>query len=219
MNEFSRRHNSALFSSTSPAWTFFRQWLKNPRAMAALSPSGQKLTSEMIAQVPPDARRVIELGAGTGVFTRALLEHGIAPDNLLVVELNTELSDLLHRRFPAARVINGNACDLSDIVSNCAFADPDGIDAVVSGLGFLTMPRPLQRSILQAVFAVLGPDRPLIQFTYAPTNPLPRDLLDELGLGVRRAGIAWKNIPPAVVYVYTRNRSTPIRATRVNDAA
>lgn len=219
MNESSRRRRGTLLAGTSPAWTFFRQWLKNPRAMASLSPSGRKLTREMVAQVPLHAQRVIELGAGTGVFTRALIEHGIAPHDLLVVELNAELSELLHRRFPDTRVVNGNACDLADIVAQCAFADAHGVDAVISGLGFLTMPRALQRTILQAVFSVLGPGRPLIQFTYAPTNPLPRDLLDELGLGVRRAGVAWMNVPPAVVYVYTRNRSTPIHAMRVDDAA
>lgn len=219
MNEYSRRHHGALLAGTSPAWTFFRQWLKNPRAMASLSPSGRKLARKMVAQVPAHAQRVIELGAGTGVFTRALIEHGIAPHDLLVVELNDELSELLHRRFPDTRVVNGDARDLADIVARCAFAGEGGVDAVVSGLGFLAMPRALQRTILQAVFSVLGPGRPLIQFTYAPTNPLPRDLLDELGLGVRRAGIAWMNVPPAVVYVYTRNRSTPIHAMRVHDAA
>lgn len=218
MNEYLRRH-SLLLTGTSPAWTFFRQWLKNPLVMASLAPSGRKLAREMVAQVPPHAQRVIELGAGTGVFTRALMEHGIAPQDLLVVELNGELSELLHLRFPDTRVVNGNACDLAAIVAQNGFSDAGGIDAVVSGLGFLTMPRALQRTILQAVFSVLGPDRPLIQFTYAPTNPLPRDLLDELGLGVRRAGVAWMNVPPAVVYVYTRNRSTPIHATRVNHAA
>ena len=72
-------------------WTFFRQWLKNPLAIAALSPSSRILAREMINQLPEHAGRVIELGGGTGVFTRALLERGVAPEDLLVVELNTEL--------------------------------------------------------------------------------------------------------------------------------
>lgn len=201
------------------AWTFFRQWLKNPRAMASLTPSSPVLAREMVAQLPPQTRRVVELGPGTGVFTRALIEHGIAPRDLLVVELNAELHRFLHRRFPEVHAVNGDARDLAEIVAKTNFAPTGGVDAVLSGLGFLTMPREVQRAILAAAFSVLGPGRPLIQFTYAPRNPLPRDLLDELGLGVRRAGIAWMNVPPAVVYVYTRNRSTPIRATRIGDAA
>src|SRR5262249_415855 len=69
----------------SDSWTFFRQWLKNPLGIAALSPSGQQLTRQMIAELPHGTRRVVELGGGTGVFTRALIAHGIVPDDLLVL--------------------------------------------------------------------------------------------------------------------------------------
>ena len=203
----------ATSAEASATWTFFRQWLKNPRATAALAPSSRQLAAQMVAQLPADARRVIELGGGTGVFTRAMLDRGIAPENLLVVELNEELAALLKQRFADVRVVNGDACELPAIASRERFAE-DGVDAVVSGLGFLSMPRTLQKSILEAVFAVLGADRPLIQFTYGPSSPLPRDLLAELGLSVRRAGVVLFNVPPATVYVYTRTRSTPVRAVR-----
>lgn len=206
-------------SELPAAWTFFRQWLKNPRAMAALAPSSRQLAHHMVAQLPPGAQRVVELGAGTGVFTRALLEHGILQRELLVLELNAELYELLREQFPQSRIVNGDACDLDEIVETSGFCQPSGVDAVVSGLGFLAMPRPLQKKILAAVFAVLGPDRPLIQFTYGPISPVPRDLLNELGLSMRRAGVAWKNVPPATVYVYTRSRSTSVRAVRVDNAA
>jgi phospholipid N-methyltransferase len=166
----------------------------------------------MVAQLPAGSRRIVELGGGTGVFTRALIEHGIAPRDLLVLELNFELYRFLRQRFPDTRVVNGDACDLAQIVSGCGFAGAQGVDAVVSGLGFLSMPRELQRRILHAVFSVLGPGCPLIQFTYGPSSPIPREVLEELGIGVRRAGIAWVNVPPARVYVFTRNRSTLIRA-------
>ena len=206
--------------SEAPAvWTFFRQWLKNPRAMAALAPSSRQLARQMVAQLPAGAQRVIELGAGTGVFTRALLEHGIAQRELLVLELNTELYGLLREQFPQSQVVNGDACDLGKIAKTAGFDASSGIDAVVSGLGLLAMPRSLQKKILEAVFSVLAPESPLIQFTYGPISPVPRDLLNELGLSMRRAGIAWKNVPPATVYVYTRSRSTSVRAVRVGDAA
>lgn len=187
--------------------------------MAALSPSSRQLAREMVMQLPTGARRVVELGAGTGVFTRALLEKGVAPRDLLVVELNPELHGLLQQRFPDAHVVNADARDLARIMAERQFAEPGSVDAVVSGLGFLAMPRPVQREILQAVFQVLGPNCPLIQFTYGPVGPLPRSLLDELGLRSRRTGVVWRNVPPAAVYVYTRNRSTAVRALRVGDAA
>lgn len=218
MNEVSGR-NGVLAGNMPAAWTFFRQWLKNPLAMASLSPSGRQLTQAMIAQLPARAQRVVELGAGTGVFTQALVEYGIAPRDLLVVELNDELHRLLQRRFPGVSIAHGDACNLLEIMQRSGFAHPACVDAVVSGLGFLAMPRGVQRAILEQVFAALVPGRPLIQFTYGPKNPLPRELLDDLGLGVRRAGLAWRNVPPAVVYVYTRSRSRPLPgAARANAA-
>src|SRR5258705_1630949 len=87
-------------SSPPNGWTFFRQWLKNPIRVAAISPSSKQLARQMMSQLPPPCRRVIELGGGTGVFTQALLEHGIEPADMLVLELNEELHQHLVRLFP-----------------------------------------------------------------------------------------------------------------------
>ena len=145
MTDDSSRPSATSDSAIPSAWTFFRQWLKNPRATAALTPSGRQLTRQMIAQIPVGARHIVELGAGTGVFTRALIEHGVAPNQLLIVELNGELARLLQHQFPASPVVNGDACDLAGIVSRTRFADTGSVDAVISGLGFLSMPRSLRR--------------------------------------------------------------------------
>ena len=196
------------------AWTFFRQWLRNPRAMAALSPSSRQLARLMIEQLPTGARHIVELGGGTGVFTQALLDHGIEPANLFVLELNEELHQLLRQRFPAVPVVCGDAQELKSIVAESGFAQAGGVDAVVSGLGMLSMSRPTQRAILSGVFAVLRDGGRFIQFTYGPASPLSRELLNELGLNVRRAGVAWLNVPPATVYVYTRHRSKGIPSVR-----
>jgi phosphatidylethanolamine/phosphatidyl-N-methylethanolamine N-methyltransferase len=187
------------------AWTFFRQWLRNPRAMAAMAPSSRQLAKLMIEQLPTGAQHIIELGGGTGVFTQALLESGIEPEKLLVVELNEELHQLLMRRFPSVHVVCGDAQELKSIVRDSGFTDKaSGVDAVVSGLGMLSIPRATQRAILKGVFNVLREGGRFIQFTYGPASPVSRELLNELGLRVKRAGVAWLNVPPATVYVYTR---------------
>ncbi len=165
-------------------------------------PSGRQLTRQMMRQLPADARCVVELGAGTGVFTQALLTQGISPRNLLVVELNPEFHAVLCRRFQQLQIINGDARDLQGIVAGASL--DGGIDAVVSGLGFLAMPREIQKQILEAVFAVLGKGRSLIQFTYGPKAPIPQDLLEELGLTATRVGFAPLNLPPAFVYKLSR---------------
>lgn len=201
----------------SPTLTFFRQWLKNPLSVAALSPSSKQLARLMVRELPRDARRVVELGGGTGVFTQAMLDHGIKPEHLLVVELNEELHKFLQNRFPDSAVICGDARELPAMVQQRSFDQDGPVDAVVSGLGLLSMPRSLQRDILRAAFAVMPQEGRMIQFTYGPVSPVPRETLDELGLTVRRGGFAWWNIPPASVFVFQRSRSKPIPPVRASD--
>lgn len=197
-------------------WTFFRQWLKNPVSTAAIAPSSRQLARQMIAELPPGAHRVIELGGGTGVFTQALLDHGIAPRDLLVLELNEELHQHLRQRFPNVRVLCADARDLVEATQANGYGENGPADAVISGLGLLSMSKPMQQAILQAALDCLGPDGRFIQFTYGPASPIAREVLDSLGATVRRGSFTWWNMPPATVYVYTRRRSRAVPAQARN---
>ncbi len=195
-------------------WFFFRQWLKDPFGIAALSPSSRQLARQMIAELPHKAERVIELGGGTGVFTRALLEHGIKANDLFVLELNEALYEHLRANFNDVQLVCGDARKLDILARDAGFLDGGHVDAIISGLGLLPMSHDMQAQILHSAFATLRPDGRFIQFTYGPKSPVSRELLNELGLSVRRAGIAWFNMPPATVYVYTRNPSRGVNAVR-----
>ena len=188
----------------SSVWTFFRQWLKNPIRMASITPSGQQLAGMMVAELPPGARRVIELGGGTGVFTIALLEHGIAADDLMVLELSSALHAHLTLRFPGAHIVEGDARELARIAADNGYSARGPADAVISGLGMLSMPKQVQQDIIAASFACLRPGGRFVQFTYGPTVPIAQDVVDALGLESRRGTTAWRNLPPATVYVFSK---------------
>lgn len=196
-------------------WTFFRQWLKNPIGMAAISPSSPQLARQMMAELADDTKRVIELGGGTGVFTQALLEFGVDPVDLLVLELNEELHQHLQKRFPEAHVVCGDAREIFNLAKPFGFTE-NKADAIVSGLGFLSMPRQSQLDIISAALNCLKSDGRFIQFTYGPANPIAREVLETLGLSSRRASFTWWNVPPATVYVYNRrvSRAIPARPMR-----
>lgn len=198
----------------APAWTFFRQWLRHPLSIAAISPSSRQLARQMLNELPYQARRVVELGGGTGVFTQALIERGVAPGDLMVVELNEELHHHLQRRFPEVHVACADARDLPEAAERCGFAAGGPADAVISGLGLLSMARDSQRAILEAAFRVMHKDGRFIQFTYGPVCPVSREVLKDLGVSARRGNFAWLNMPPATVYVMTRNRSRAVPAVR-----
>lgn len=183
---------------------FFRQWMRDPLRTASIVPSGRQLARLMAASLPHDCRRVVELGGGTGVITREVLRRGVEPQHLLVFELNRVLHDLLLRRFPDVHVCCADARMLHEVMQQLGFAQENTVDAIVSGLGLLSMPVTVQREILKKAFDALRPEGTLIQFTYGPFSPVSRVLCNELGLHGQRICIAWKNIPPASVYVYRR---------------
>ncbi len=193
--------------SALATWTFFRQWLKNPLGVAAISPSSPQLARQMMAELPRGARRVIELGGGTGVFTQALIDHGIPPADLLVLELNEELHQHLVRRFPQVQVACADARELVSVAGPRGFGPETPVDAVISGLGLLSMPKATQQDILAAAFDCIQPQGRFVQFTYGPANPVAREVLDALDLVARRGSFTWWNVPPATVYVYSRRFS------------
>jgi phospholipid N-methyltransferase len=183
--------------------TFLRQWLREPRSIAAIAPSGRELARRM-ATAAGNARAVVELGAGTGAITRALLANGVAPDQLLVVERNRDLHDWLETRFPGVEVAHADAFDLERVVAASRGLSAGKVDAVVSGLGLLSYSRDEQRRLLTTVFAVLAQRGRFVQFTYAPVFPVARELRAELGLVSRRVAFSLRNLPPASIYVVTR---------------
>ena len=65
-------------------------------------PSGMPLARSMAAFAPRKGDGlVVELGAGTGPVTRQLLDAGIAPRRLVVVEQSPVMVSLFLRRTPA----------------------------------------------------------------------------------------------------------------------
>lgn len=216
MQNSMQRQLQRLWQGSDERWRFFRQWLRHPRATAAISPSGPHLVRSMMAEMPVDARRVIELGPGTGAMTRAILARGVKPDDLLLVELNPDMCQYMHNAFPMLRVC---CADARELVSKCfdtGFSDGGAADVVLSSLGLLSMPRDLQFGILKAAFDSLAPKGCFIQFTYGPTCPVPSEILDELGVHATRGATVLRNVPPATVFVFRRNRSRAIvpRSTR-----
>ena len=185
---------------------FFRQWLRDPRAVASLTPSGRDLARKVATACGPSARSVVELGGGTGAITEALLDRGVASDRLLVLERNPELYALLVARFPAVEVVRGDAFRLADVVEGSRHLEVGGVDAVASGLGLVTMSDDEQRRLLKQVLRVLRPEGRLVQFTYLPRSPVKPELRAELGLEARRVAASLANLPPAFVYVLRRRR-------------
>ena len=178
---------------------FIRSWLERPLDTGAVTPSGRMLARTMAHYVDP-ARGgpVIELGPGTGPVTEALVEHGIDPARLILVEFNPRFCQLLRARFPASTVVQGDAYGLRRVIAP-VLRQPAA--AVVSGLPLFTKPLRTRLRLLRETFSVLRPGAPFVQFTYAVVPPIPKALA---GVSAEASERIWMNLPPARVWVYRK---------------
>ena len=178
---------------------FWKSWFKDPKLIGAVAPSGRALAKLMSTGLSPGAR-VIELGAGTGTVTEALLRTGVRPEDLHLLERNEGFFDILSRRFPRCPLVPADALEL-----RARFADSlHSFDFVVSGLPLLLFSPEQKGDLIAQVFDVLKPTGAYQQFTYGLRCPVGRETRDRLGLERSLLGFAALNIPPAFVYRFTR---------------
>jgi phosphatidylethanolamine/phosphatidyl-N-methylethanolamine N-methyltransferase len=200
-SERSRSPRLALDERLADEARFFKRWLDNPKATGAVSPSGRFLARAMASYVDPKADGpIIELGPGTGPVTEALLERGVAQERLILVEYDASFCKLLARRFPKARIVQGDAYRLAETLRP-VLEEPAA--CIVSSLPLLTRPERGRLNLLRDAFELMRADGAFIQFTYGLASPVP--LTSRLsGLRFRAEALhsVWLNLPPARVWVY-----------------
>ena len=178
---------------------FIRSWMEKPLATGAVMPSGRPLARAMAHCVDPDIPGpIVELGPGTGAVTAALVERGIAPSRLTLVEFNPTFCRLMRTRYPDATVVQGDAYALKRLLGGLL---RERAAAVVSGLPLFTKPLKFRLRLISDAFTLLAPHAPFVQFSYAVVPPIPRSYS---GARVEAAERIWLNIPPARVWVYRR---------------
>ncbi|MER8828585.1 phospholipid methyltransferase [Mesorhizobium sp. M0938] len=192
------------------AFGFFQEWLKNPLRVAAIAPSGRALSRLITSEISHETGPVIELGPGTGAFTRALIARGVRQEDLALVEVGKEFAAALQLSFPEVRTIVMDATRLRTI----ELFDGRLAGAVVSGLPLLSIPSRKVMAILTGAFGKMRPDGALYQFTYGPRCPVPLLMLDHLGLVAERIGGTLANLPPAAVYRIRRRHLTRLHLVR-----
>lgn len=178
---------------------FFRQWLRSPKSMGSVIPSSKALARAVTDQIVWEpGQTIVELGAGTGAISQGLLDSGLPPEAMMMVELDRPLFEYLRDRFPAVRVINGDATRLVDILRQQGV---EQVSTVISGLPMVNMPIEFQRSIVEQSFAALRPEGCLLQYSYSPVTPIRAKQLEVEAKLVR---FVIRNLPPATVWRFRR---------------
>ena len=178
---------------------FLAEMIRNPDEVRAIAPSSTAVARLMTEGVEHVCGPIVEIGAGTGAFTREILARGVDPARLTLLELNPRFCVELCAKFPGVRVVNRPAEDIRDIGLN-------QIGAVISGVPVLAKPA-LQRAVVGHAFNVMAEGAFFTQITYANSSPVSSELQGELGLSAEKRGTVWANLPPARVFEYRRRAS------------
>ncbi len=139
-----------------------------------------------------EARCVAEFGAGTGVYTREILDRLHPDGNFLAFEIDPNLVATLRERFddPRVQIINDSAENVENYLNGAR------ADVIVSGLPFTSLPDPVKKNIFRQVTRVLAPDGVMVAIQYSTL--VQRDL-KRVFASVRRR-VSPLNVPPAFLF-------------------
>jgi phosphatidylethanolamine/phosphatidyl-N-methylethanolamine N-methyltransferase len=178
---------------------FFRGWMDKPKAVGSIVPTSGVTARKMASIVRPERDdMVLELGPGTGVITRAILEKGIKPENLVSVEYSADFVERLKRDMPGVNFIHGDAFELRTVLS--PWKDRN-FDSVISAIPMLNFPVSARISLLETMLDLLPAGRPVVQITYGAVSPIPAG---RGSYSVERFDFIVRNIPPAHLWLYKR---------------
>ncbi len=182
---------------------FLKQYFRKPSSTGAVTPSSRKLAQLMVRNLEFQAHDVVvELGPGTGVFTRELLGQGVDPKKLILVEFNADFAKHLRHEFPHVRIIEGDAGELPVLLGTVGQGK---IRRIVSGIPLRSLKPEHRKQIAKAIGASLEAGGVAVQFSYLKASPFPEDVAVEGGLIGSRVGVALANVPPAFVWKYVKS--------------
>jgi phospholipid N-methyltransferase len=183
------------------------RFLRNPRTVGAVAASSRTLARYMVEAIPTDrAVNVVELGPGTGAFTRAIVDHLAHGSRVLAIELEREFVDRLRGRWPSVEFVLASATELERLVKK---RHMNPIDHIVSGLPFASLPVEDIRKILEGIEHTLRPGGTFTTFQYVHGYGMPPGRFFRKEMSARMGGpphrrLVIRNFPVAFVLTWVR---------------
>jgi phosphatidylethanolamine/phosphatidyl-N-methylethanolamine N-methyltransferase len=181
--------------------------MRDPVAVGLPFPSSSRLArrlAETVCQAAiSTAGPVLELGAGTGAVTAALLDIGWPLDHIVVVERDGGLCLTLKDRIPGLQVIQANALKLGAVVETAGLSCAA---VVLSGLPMRAVPTQAALHCYVEAFSLLPPGGAIIQYTYGFRPPVDPQVTAP-PLEATFIGREWLNCPPVGIWRYRLARS------------
>lgn len=176
---------------------FFRGWQRDRKGVGAILPTSGIAARRMASVIDVSSGLpVLELGAGTGVITKAILETGISPEQLVSVEYSKAFHEALGRRFAGVDFRLGDAFDLRTTLGE---RHGETYDCVISAVPMLSFAPERRVALLEDLLSMLPPGRPVIQITYGALSPIPPK---RESYTISHYDFVVRNVPPAQLWIY-----------------
>ncbi len=177
---------------------WLRNYLRHPIQLGSLLPSSTALSDLIVEHIKPDTEgMILELGAGTGRVTNAILRKGIKQEKLVLLEKSPEFSRLLRNLFPGATVLCADALEINALSSELGI---DKYDEIVSGIPLRVMPLYIRETIFSKSLSLLMNEGSFSQVTFLPRCPIPETISQSSLFKVIYNGMSFRNFPPGFVW-------------------
>ena len=186
----------------------FLEFFRSPNRTAAVLPSSPRLVAPMTAPIPERGEPVVvELGAGTGVFTEGIQRRLGGRGRHIAFELNPRWAELLGHRFPGVEVLCADASELPQVLADRGLV----ADVVVSSVPWEAHSVVDGSTLVDKIAGSLTEDGVMTQLAHRWTqwaSPAKR-LAAQMRAGFEETlttRTTWQNFPPALAYVARRPR-------------
>lgn len=145
--------------------TFLHEFIKHPKHTGAIAPSSKILAKKMVDVIDfHRAKCIVELGPGTGVFTKEIMKRKRKETIFLLIEINEVFCKELQRKFKNEQnviVVHGSAENIKKYMEELNI---ECIDYVLSGLPFTSLPEEVSKRILNNVMEAIHEKVNLLHF-------------------------------------------------------
>lgn len=155
---------------------FLSQAVRNYKSTGAIAPSSRFLARAMVRSMPMTKnQRILEVGAGTGAFTKEILGHLRDGDALHIVELNPAFCEHLQLKVLDAFQKSNPAIEVT--LHRIPIEDveiAEKFDNIICGLPFNNFPLDLVQHHFEVMFNLLKEGSELAYFEYLGMRTLKR---------------------------------------------
>lgn len=191
---------------------------KNADTIGAIAESSDQLATVITSIIPDseDKKYILEVGAGTGIFTEKIIKKLKPHDHLDVVEIMPDLCEVLRKKFQHEILVTIHCIDVLDLKPEFPYSH------IISGLPFNSFPAQLIEKISNRYveFAASNAACSFFEYKWLPSiRPWfmnkeekdnfknARDVIENFIRRYEKSHTAvYANIPPATVHFLEINK-------------